>query len=65
MSNEEDKRGRLERAFASLRRRMRGEDQKPGEYFKPVAILHSAFESKQQPINPLTGRPFGTIPSIA
>jgi hypothetical protein len=33
-NNEEEKRSRLARAFASLRRRMRGEDQKPEECFK-------------------------------
>jgi hypothetical protein len=42
----DDKRNKLERAFASLQRRLRGEDQKPAEYFKPLPILHSAFESK-------------------
>ena len=31
---------RLERLFASLWRRMRGEDQKVGEYFKPFPIFY-------------------------
>jgi hypothetical protein len=38
-----DRRSRLERLFAA---RMLGGDQKPGEYFKPLPIVHSAFESQ-------------------
>jgi hypothetical protein len=45
-SSEAGNHSRLERLFAALRRRMLGEDQKPGEYFKPLPIVHSAFESQ-------------------
>ena len=46
-NNEADKRGRLERRFASLRRRMRGEDQKPEEYFKPFPIFYEPLPSQR------------------
>jgi hypothetical protein len=44
IATDDDRRSKLERAFASLKRRLRGEDQKSTEYFKALPILHSAFE---------------------
>jgi hypothetical protein len=58
-SSEAGKRSTLERLFASLRRRMRGADQQPGEYFKPLPILHSAFESQQMGSSRSWVRPHG------
>jgi hypothetical protein len=39
--------GKLERLFASLWRRMLGEDQKPGEYYKPFPIFYEPPPSQQ------------------
>jgi hypothetical protein len=58
-SSEASNRSRLERALASLKRRMLGEDQQPGEYYKPLPILHSAFESQYADSSRSWVRPHG------
>jgi hypothetical protein len=60
MSNGEGgERSRLERLFASLRRRMLGEDQKPGEWYKPFPIFYEPPPSQQRRNSESWVRPHG------
>jgi hypothetical protein len=56
---EADKRSKLEQAFASLWRRMRGEDQKVGEFYKPFPIFYEPPPSQRRRSSGSWIRPHG------